>query len=146
MTAFHETTSTILKYVLAEQQRDLALTQMRLDQADETTLKTDAERERFPRVVATFRNQIDELTAVVADVERLVQHVADANTTDDAVEAYVDVADAERYALRDEYVNGAPTNTAGPVEHVDYAEAEAVREINEEMALEAAGVESWDQL
>jgi hypothetical protein len=35
---------------------------------------------------------------------------------------------------------------AGPVEHVDYAEAEAVREIEEEMALEAAGVESWEEL
>lgn len=31
-------------------------------------------------------------------------------------------------------------------EYVDYAEAEAVRDIHEEMALEAAGVESWDQL
>jgi len=32
------------------------------------------------------------------------------------------------------------------VEHVDYAEAEAVREIHEEMALEAAGVERWEDL
>ncbi len=35
---------------------------------------------------------------------------------------------------------------AGPVEHYDAQEAEDVREIQEEMALEAAGVESWDQL
>lgn len=34
----------------------------------------------------------------------------------------------------------------GPVEYVDYAEAAAVREIEEEMALEAAGVERWEDL
>lgn len=105
MTAFHETTTTILKYILDEQRRDLSLAQRRLDKADETTLKTDAERERFPRTVETFRNQIAELTDVVADFERLIQHVADANTTDSTVEAFVDVADAEHYVQRDEYVN-----------------------------------------
>lgn len=31
-------------------------------------------------------------------------------------------------------------------DHIDYDEIAAVREIEEEMALEAAGVESWDQL
>jgi lipopolysaccharide biosynthesis protein len=40
----------------------------------------------------------------------------------------------------------AEEQAARPVEHVDYAEAEAVREIEEEMALEAAGVKSWDEL
>ena len=98
---------------------------------------------------------------------------------DVATEAFVEVADAERYALRDEYVNaddperttlaeqlralGAEQaaqdaeadafhaqrradETEANGEYVDYDEAEAVREIREEMALEAAGVESWDQL
>jgi hypothetical protein len=39
-----------------------------------------------------------------------------------------------------------PVEPEPVAEHVDYAEAEDVREIEEEMALEAAGVESWDQL
>lgn len=86
------------------------------------------------------------------------------------------VPDAERYALRDEYVNAERTTLAEQLralgaeqaaqdaeadafhaqrradeaeangECVDYEEAEAVREIDEEIALEAAGVESWDQL
>lgn len=69
--------------------------------------------------------------------------------TDAATEAFVDAADAERYALRDDYVNATDAKagqTTRAVEHVDYAEAEAVRDIHEEMALEAAGVKSWDQL
>lgn len=33
-----------------------------------------------------------------------------------------------------------------PAEYVDYAEAEDVRQIREEMALEAAGVERWEDL
>jgi len=120
VTAFHETTTTILKYILDEQRHDLSLAQRRLDKADEATLKTDAERERFPRILETFRNQITELTDVVADFERLIQHVADANTADSTIEAYVDVADAERYAQRDEYVNGTDDDAE--------AESEAAQE------------------
>lgn len=97
-------------------------------------------------------------------------------SADDATEAFVDAADAERYAQRDDYVNAERTTLAEQLrahgaeqaaqdaeadafhaqrradeaeangEYVDYAEAEAVREIEEEMALEAAGVESWDEL
>lgn len=141
MTAFHETTTTILKYVLTEQQRDLFLAQRRLEQADETTLKTDVERERFPKVVATFREQIAELTDVVADFERLIRHVADTNAT----EAYVDLADAERYAQRDEFVNGDEPNEVGDVEYVDYEEAAAVREIEREMAIEAGDDSELDR-
>jgi hypothetical protein len=40
----------------------------------------------------------------------------------------------------------AAEQAARPVEHVDYAEAEDVRQIKDEMALEAAGVESWEEL
>lgn len=95
---------------------------------------------------------------------------------DEATEAFVAAADAERYAQRDEYVNAERTTLAEQLrahgaeqaaqdaeadafhaqqradetdangEYVDYDEADAVREIHEEMALEAAGVESWDQL
>lgn len=94
------------------------------------------------------------------------------NGSDAATEAYVEVADAEHYVQRADYVAepcSCPTDEAAndeqagreidaavestghlpgyqDGEYVDYAEAEAVREIEEEMALEAAGVESWDQL
>ncbi len=56
--------------------------------------------------------------------------------TDVATEAFVDVADAERYAQRDDYVNG-PDDVTAEVEHVDYAEAADVREIERDLAIEA---------
>jgi len=182
VTTFHDTTITILKHVLDEQTRDLTLFQHRLERADAGA---------SPDAVQKFRDQITELTAVAGDFRRLVTLAQAANAAnaaglpaeitldctevaDVATEAFVDVADAERYAQRDEYVNAtgdligamarhssthgttAIYDAADPhdaalaqqarTEHVDYAEAEAVREIEEEMALEAAGVESWDEL
>lgn len=50
----------------------------------------------------------------------------------------------EAHSLFDEL--DAQDRAASAVEHVDHAEADAVREIEEEMALEAAGVESWEDL
>lgn len=118
------------------------------------------------------QTRLEQLTAAIRD--GLFDQLD--NSTE---EAFVEVADAERYALRDEYVNADdPERTTlaeqlralgaeqaaqdaeadafhaqrradeaeANGEYVDYDEAEAVREISEEMALEAAGVESWDQL
>jgi small-conductance mechanosensitive channel len=127
--AFHDTTSTILKYVLAEQRRDLMLYEQRLEQANESSLKTAVERERLAHTVATFRSQIAELTAVVADFERLIQQVKDAN----AEAAELEQARAEVAA------------SAAGAEYVDYAEAADVREIEREMAIEAGDDSELDR-
>ena len=106
------------------------------------------------------QTRLEQLTAAIRD--GLFDQLD--NSTE---EAFVEVADAERYALRDEYVNAERTTLAEQLravgaeqaaqdaeadafhaqrradeaeangECVDYAEAEAVREIEREMAIEA---------
>jgi hypothetical protein len=111
-TTFHDTTLTILRYVLDEQQRDLTLFQHRLKRANVGA---------SPSAVASFLNRIDELTAVVADFEELLRLIEQANAeaaeedrlaeaADDAMsssetfehdqadEAALDAADAVRWA------------------------------------------------
>jgi len=182
VTTFHDTTVTILKHVLDEQTRDLTLFQHRLERADAGA---------SPDAVQKFRDQITELTTVAGDFRWLVtlalaanaadaaglpaEITLDARTTvaDVATEAFVDVADAERYAQRDEYVNatgdligamGRHSSTHGTTavydaadphdavlarqartEYVDYAEAEDVREIEREMAIEAGDDSELDR-
>lgn len=152
---FHPTTVTILKYVLDEQRRDLALYQRCLEQADETSLKTDAERERFPRVVATFRQQIEELTAVVADLEELLRLIAQADAEaeqerqiaeDERVGAEIDAA-VESTGHLPGFDDGGALNDNGR----DYAEEDAVRravceEGGAELADDAEPLHSGDGL
>jgi len=109
----------------------------------------------------------------IESTEVLFTRDAEAETADEVTEAFVDVADAERYAQRDEYVNAAGdligamarhSSTHGTTavydaadphdaalarqartEYVDYAEAEDVREIEREMAIEAGDDSELDR-
>jgi hypothetical protein len=72
VSAFHATTVTILRHVLAEQEHDLKLFQGRLERATAGASES---------ALASFRRQITELTAVAADFTELLrlieQHDAD---------------------------------------------------------------------
>lgn len=107
MTAFHEATVAILEYVLDEQRRDLKLHQDRLEQADETSLKTRAERERFPKTVATFHSQITMLTAVVADFEELLRLIEQGNADEAEQDRQIAEDDARNEA---KYLAGMTTS------------------------------------
>lgn len=138
MSGFHRTTTTILEYVLAEQRADLASYQRRIEQADESTLRTAAERERFPRTMATLRGHVDELTAVVADFARLLAYVADSNV--EAAELAEARAQVEQAAAdRDWYAY-----TAGMIGSTDLDERAAARAEARAQAEDAALAEEQE--
>jgi hypothetical protein len=102
--------------------------------------KQHREAEKSPGALADFRTFSDHREAAALNYalayrcEQLAEEITGALLFDEldaqdeaaeeaATEVFVDVADAERYAQRAEYV--------------DYAEAAAVREIEREMAIEA---------
>jgi hypothetical protein len=94
VSAFHKTTVTVLNHVLDEQRHDLKVLQHRLERGDVTTLKTAAERERFPETQASLQRQIAELTAVAADLVELLRLIEQANT--DTAEQDRQIADDDR--------------------------------------------------
>ena len=99
-------------------------------EADRET-KRHREAEKSPAALADFRTFADhrETAALNYDLAYRCEQLIEAIT----VAPLFDELDADNKA-------------AMAVEHVDYAEAEDVRQIEEEMALEAAGVDSWEDL
>lgn len=147
MTAFHPTTATILEHVLDEERHNLKACQYRLDRADESTMTTDVGRERCAEAVTVLRGQIAALTAVVADFERLLGLVKTTNaaaaelpqlTSTPLAVAFGSRLFCIRCGIGDrDHGDYCATCASGPAEFFDQAEADDVRLIRREMAVEA---------